>query len=231
MENKDFYDITEVCHMLGTTSRTLRFYEEKGLIQSTRLSSRRCYTQKQIDNIRNVMVLRTLGVSVKSIFELMGENADLNQVLLLKRAQIEALIDTKQRELIVLNSALNMIGDDKSIFECKVDPPAAVDNPKIVEIINKCNESVICGNPDNLYNYLNDTMKNYMPVSVFEKVREDTLEPLGEFVSYDRLEYDQKYPHIVCQYVKYEKLGLKIKYVFYGEKIEGFWMGYYEVNK
>ena len=32
MENQLLYDITEVCKKLGTTSRTLRFYEEKGLL-------------------------------------------------------------------------------------------------------------------------------------------------------------------------------------------------------
>ena len=35
MYQKQMYDITAVCKMLGTTSRTLRFYEEKGIIQST----------------------------------------------------------------------------------------------------------------------------------------------------------------------------------------------------
>ncbi len=32
---KQLYDITEVCAMLGTTSRTLRYYEDQGLITST----------------------------------------------------------------------------------------------------------------------------------------------------------------------------------------------------
>jgi len=31
MYQKTLYDITEVCKMLSTTSRTLRFYEEKGI--------------------------------------------------------------------------------------------------------------------------------------------------------------------------------------------------------
>ena len=35
MSKEHLYDITEVCGMMGTTSRTLRFYEEKGIIKST----------------------------------------------------------------------------------------------------------------------------------------------------------------------------------------------------
>ncbi len=66
------YDITEVCTRLGTTSRTLRYYEEQGLIESTTdyPSRRRRYTEAQVDAIRQVLALRTLGLSVAAIREL-----------------------------------------------------------------------------------------------------------------------------------------------------------------
>ncbi len=66
------YDITEVCTRLGTTSRPLRYYEEQGLIESTTdyPSRRRRYTEAQVDAIRQVLALRTLGLSVAAIREL-----------------------------------------------------------------------------------------------------------------------------------------------------------------
>ena len=69
MEKEELYDIGEVCKLLGTTSRTLRFYEEKGIISSTDVpfQPRRQYTGAQVDHIRNVLVLRALGISVKAI--------------------------------------------------------------------------------------------------------------------------------------------------------------------
>ena len=90
MYQKQMYDITEVCKMLGTTSRTLRFYEEKGIIQSTThgTSSRRQYTEEQISHIKNVLVLRTLGLSVKAVAELQTKGADLKDAVLSKRAEI-----------------------------------------------------------------------------------------------------------------------------------------------
>ena len=47
MNNEYLYDIADVCQKLNITSRTLRFYEEKGLIQSSRSddSNRRKYTE------------------------------------------------------------------------------------------------------------------------------------------------------------------------------------------
>ena len=90
MEQKSLFDITEVCRMLGTTSRTLRFYEEKGIIQSTTvgISSRRQYTAEQLTNIKSVFVLRTLGLSVKTISELQAEKSELKSAVSSKKADI-----------------------------------------------------------------------------------------------------------------------------------------------
>ena len=50
MEIADTFDITTVCNDLGISSRTLRYYEEIGLIESTKsnCSKRRRYTKEQL---------------------------------------------------------------------------------------------------------------------------------------------------------------------------------------
>ena len=90
MENQLLYDITDVCKSLGTTSRTLRFYEEKGIVTSTTNppSLRRHYTQEQIARIKNVFTLRALGLSVKTIAELQSKGMTLTEAVLMKRAEI-----------------------------------------------------------------------------------------------------------------------------------------------
>ena len=115
---KQLYDITVVCRMLGTTSRTLRFYEEKGLIKSTTvgLSARRQYTEEQITHIRNVLVLRTLGLSVRAIADLQKDKSDLKHAVLSKRAEIYASMDTRMREIHLLNEALLALETGKNIF-------------------------------------------------------------------------------------------------------------------
>jgi hypothetical protein len=52
-------DIEEVCRLLGTTSRTLRYYEEKGIIQSTAVFPGRCrhYTPEQLADIIKTVIL------------------------------------------------------------------------------------------------------------------------------------------------------------------------------
>ncbi|MBQ7335262.1 MAG: MerR family transcriptional regulator [Clostridia bacterium] len=230
MSEKNLYDISEVCKMFDITSRTLRFYEEKGIIQSitTPFSHRRQYSKEQIDHIRDVLVLRTLGLSLKAITELQSQATDLKQTIISKRAEIYASINTKQHEINILNEALALINSGKNIFENKFSLTIGNIGP-IEEIVMDCTQAIVCGNTRTLYQYLNDALKEYMPPDVYEKVRSDTLSPLGTFVSLDSVVKDSKFKNIIYHYVKYQNLGLKIKYVFHGEAICGLWLGYYEM--
>ena len=223
------YDINDVCNMLGTTSRTLRFYEEKQIISSTKVfdTPRRKYSSEQIDHIRNVFVLRSLGLSVNDIRELQKQNVDLRTVIELNKAKIYALIAEKVRTLNLLNEALLTIESGGDVFdtsEKKLTVPAG----KIKEIARVCTGAIIEGDEDTLYGFLSEKLKAYMPKQAYVKVREDTLKPLGDFVSIDNQYFDNDYPNVIYQRVRYENLGLRIKYVFCLDQITGLWFNYYE---
>lgn len=231
MSKKQLYDITEVCRLLNTTSRTLRFYEEKGIIQSSKsdFSARRRYTAQQVEKIQHVIILRTLGLSIKAIAALHQNGTDLKTAVLSRRAEMMAIIDEKYREIRILNEALCLLDDGECIFECL--PTQSVDHipADLKEIVQKCTEGIVQNDSSVLYSYLSEKMKEYMPLTSYEICRQDTLAPLGAFVGFDRIEIDAKYSNTVYHYVEYEKLGLKIKYVFHRHLIQGFWMGYYNL--
>lgn len=232
MERK-VYDISEVCSMFNITSRTLRFYEQKGIIDSIRSdsSNRRQFTEKQIDKVRNILILRKLGISVNKIKELQQKTTNLKSVLQEKRTEIGALIDTKFKEIALLNQALVQIENEENISVQGVDFPLHIDNPTIKEIVSECNNAILHGIPESLYKHLSNTMQEYMPPSVFAKMREDTIAPLGNFLYIDTLEADKTYLNILYQHICYEKSGLKIRYVFIDNKIHGLWLGYYEPDR
>jgi len=230
MEEKLIYDISEVCKILNTTSRTLRFYEEKGIIQSTavKYSIRRHYTKEQIANIRNVLALRTLGLSIKSIIELQKNNTDLKSAIIERRAQISAWIEEKQKEIVLLHEALAAIEEGKDIFEEKNEQFSIKKDLERDIISKECTYAIINGDNDAVYKYLSEKMKEYTPLDVFKTIRRDTLLPLGNFIEFEKSVQNEKHPNIIYHFIKYEKLGLKIKYVFHGEKIHGLWFRYYE---
>lgn len=231
MYQKQMYDISEVCKMLGTTSRTLRFYEEKGIIQSTTIwnSPRRQYTQKQITNIKNVLVLRTLGLSVKAIAELQTKGVDLKDAILSKRAEIYASIDSRISEINLLNEALSALESGKDIFAEDWQLSSAM-NAEEKEIAEICTDAILSGDTDTLYEYLSPRLSEYMPKDVYRIVLKDTLAPLGDFVSLDKTIADDRFLNKLHCFVRYSKLGLKITYVFHGGKIDGLWLGYSNTN-
>lgn len=225
------FDINEVCNVLKTTSRTLRFYEEKGLISSTKegISARRKYTGEQVERIRNVLVLRTLGLSIKAIKELQTESSDLKNAVLSRRAEIFAHIETKRGEIERLNEALAIIDSGEDIFEQRPDGYDCEQNSVLLEIARICASAICNGDYKTLAEYCSKTLTDYMPESAFFAMIRDTLSPIGQFKGFESLVTDTNHKNVVYQHVRYEKTGLRIKFVFHNGKIDGLWTSYYEV--
>ncbi len=231
---QQLYDIAKVCQMVGTTSRTLRFYQEKGLVESTvsPFSARRQYTAAQVEKIRNVLALRALGLSVKTIGELQKNDTDLKTALLLRKAQMIAAIRDKQKEIHTLNEALASLaerpdeGGGRGLVSS--DAPAA---EALEEIARACAHAVLRGETEALYAHLSPRLISYMPREVYERVRRDTLAPLGRPVSLDGIVRDSQYPYVFYAFATYEYLNLCIKMVFCRDLIEGLWLTYDQAER
>ncbi len=232
MEDKHLYDITEVCRMLGTTSRTLRFYEEKKIITSTTvgLSARRKYTEEQLLQIKNVLVLRSLGLSVKSIAELQKEQSDLKNAVLSKRAEIYASIEAHIKEINLLNEAVYALELGKNIFD-GVWQSRSDANFEELEIARLCTDAIISNDDEFLYRHLSSRLLQYMPKDVYGVARRDTFATLGDFIGIDEIAADKKYSNKIFSKVRYSKLGLMITFVFHAGKIDGLWLGYYDSTR
>ena len=232
MEDKHLYDITEVCRMLGTTSRTLRFYEEKKIITSTTvgLSARRKYTEEQLLQIKNVLVLRSLGLSVKSIIELQKEQSDLKNAVLSKRAEIYASIEAHIKEINLLNEAVYALELGKNIFDGAWQTRSDA-NFEELEIARLCTDAIISNDDEFLYRHLSSRLLQYMPKDVYDIARRDTLAALGDFLGIDEIAADKKYSNKIFSKVRYSKLGLMITFVFHAGKIDGLWLGYYDSTR
>lgn len=70
-----FRSISNVCHQLGLTSRTLRHWEDRGLINSHRdpQSGWRFYDQETIGRIRLVMLFRQLDIPLDQVKLILDE--------------------------------------------------------------------------------------------------------------------------------------------------------------
>ncbi|WP_404423233.1 MerR family DNA-binding transcriptional regulator [Thalassospira australica] len=98
-----FYTVPELAENLGITPRTIRFYEQKGLVAPQRAGTTRVYTRQ--DRARMLIILRgkRLGFTLKEIadyLDLYGADptqAEQIKMLLTRvRERIEALEDQRQ---------------------------------------------------------------------------------------------------------------------------------------
>ena len=220
-------DIGEVCQLLGTTSRTLRYYEEKGIIQSTAVFPGHCrhYTPEQIEHIKKVLVLRSLGLSIASIIRLNKGNTDLSGIIAEHKAKLIALLDTKIKELRLLDEALARLDAGENIFTQKI--VSEPEQPQIrLEIAEAGTDAIITGKLEPCYEHFTPKLKSNLPLSSFRQILADAISPIGKFLCFDRNEWRQ---NSVFIYLKYEKLGLVVQFSFDdNEKIQGIWLRYYE---
>jgi DNA-binding transcriptional MerR regulator len=101
------YSISDLAKEFALTTRTIRFYEDEGLLAPKRAGTRRLYTERERVRIKLILRGKRLGLSLSEIRELLdlygaakGERAQLLkflQVLAARRAMLN-----QQREDIAI---------------------------------------------------------------------------------------------------------------------------------
>jgi DNA-binding transcriptional MerR regulator len=114
----ELFGITELCNEFGITLRTIRFYEDKGLLLPRRVNGTRVYTRR--DRARLALILRSkaIGASLAEIKQYLdmygahGEGRDKQLKFVLQRTddaireleQKRAHIEATLAELRVINA-------------------------------------------------------------------------------------------------------------------------------
>ena len=88
MNDGEVRGIQQVADELGVTHRTLRFYEDKGLIAPQRIGTTRVYSKRDMGRMRLILRGKRLGFSIREI----GEFLDLYDADPEQHTQMEALL-------------------------------------------------------------------------------------------------------------------------------------------
>jgi DNA-binding transcriptional MerR regulator len=67
------YTIRQLADEFGITARTIRFYEQKGILASYRVGSARSYSPRDRSRLAAIVKLRELGFSVTERGEILGD--------------------------------------------------------------------------------------------------------------------------------------------------------------
>lgn len=119
------YTVQKLGKLAGISTRTLRYYDEIGILKPARINSSgyRIYGQAEVDRLQQILFYRELGVSLDSIRDIVtapsfdGANAlrEHREKLLEKRQQLDLLIANVEKTIAVTEGRINMA--DKEKFE------------------------------------------------------------------------------------------------------------------
>ncbi len=119
------YSINGLAKLAGVSTRTLRYYDEVGLVIPKRISSNgyRVYGQNEVDLLQQILFYRELGVSLEEIksivhsekYDGMAALQGHLAALKAKKEQIELLIANVERTIAVSKGEIKM--SDKEKFE------------------------------------------------------------------------------------------------------------------
>ncbi|MDF1833967.1 MAG: MerR family DNA-binding transcriptional regulator [Alteraurantiacibacter sp. bin_em_oilr2.035] len=113
MEHGDLKSIAEASAALGVTQRTLRFYEDKGLIQPERVGTMRVYSPREMGRMQLILRGKRLGFSIREIGEFLSlYDHDPDQV-----AQVRRMLKGVQHRLEELSQQRDAI--EQTIEELK----------------------------------------------------------------------------------------------------------------
>jgi DNA-binding transcriptional MerR regulator len=119
------YTVQKLGRLAGISTRTLRYYDEIGILKPARVNSSgyRIYGEAEVDRLQQILFYRELGLSLDSIREIVTapsfDRADAliehREKLLGKRAQLDLLIANVDKTIALTERRITM--SDKEKFE------------------------------------------------------------------------------------------------------------------
>lgn len=114
---KQQYVIGELAEELGITTRTIRFYEAKGLISPQRMGTARIYSRRDRARLQLILRGKNLGFTLEDIGHYLAlydtDPSQLQQTQMLLQ-RIEATIDELQQKRADLDRTLRELRDIKA---------------------------------------------------------------------------------------------------------------------
>lgn len=117
------YTVNKLAQMSGVSGRTLRYYDQIGLLKPARINSSgyRIYGEKEVDRLQQILFYRELEVGLEEIMRIMNQ-ADFNQTDALKnhynhlkekRARLDKIIATVEMTIASNQGVIPMQDKDK----------------------------------------------------------------------------------------------------------------------
>jgi DNA-binding transcriptional MerR regulator len=228
----DLTSIKKLCKEFNISPRTLRYYEQEGIIvsyQETPTATRQ-YDSDNIDKISKILFLRKIGLSVADIKEIFNEGSDIQEAIYKRRALLGAEIRKIEEKYLLLSKTIEYLDGGKDIFELN-KPQNPAQNAEDDLLIAKAGESaeyLLNGEYEKSRKYFSEKLKYVLPASMLEQGINNTIKGVGDFIKIDKI---IKKDRTIYVYAKFTKLYVRIKYVCVDGEFTGCWADWAELEK
>lgn len=117
------YSVHKLSQLAGVSTRTLRYYDEIGILKPARINSSgyRIYGQAEVDRLQQILFFKALGVKLDAIKQIMTSPAydaakalqEHRSQLLDKRNQLDVLIANVEKTLASMEGRITMTDREK----------------------------------------------------------------------------------------------------------------------
>lgn len=133
MKDQDVYTTGEIAKMAGVTTRTIRYYDNKGILSpsSHNSSGHRLYTELDFTKLKRILALKYLGLSLEEVKNTESQSFEKEEIMKSLRLQKNIM----KNKINYMKTVLNAIESAEKSIEDEVDPDwnKTIDIIKILE--------------------------------------------------------------------------------------------------
>jgi len=117
------YTVQKLAKISGVSTRTLRYYDEIGILKPARINSSgyRIYGSKEVDKLQQILFYKELGISLENINDIMSSSSyneveslvEHNKKLIDKREQLSCLIANVEKTIAKKRGGFEMTDNEK----------------------------------------------------------------------------------------------------------------------
>ena len=227
MEKPTF--INEVCKKLGMTSRTIRYYEQLGLIRTIRDSrtAPRTLDEENIKRLQTIRFLRKLGLALDEIAEVIDSDTKAREMIFSKTAELKAEIASLADRIGLLEEVLDAAEKGGNIYAVEQTVGLPPDADALLRVGAAVTNLLLERRYEELRQYLSTELRS-MPDSFFASCWESHLKPCGNFIAVGEQTISG---HTVISRLVFEKRGVIVKVDVYGKIAATLLLQYYNLKQ
>ena len=217
--------ISAVCKELDTTSRTIRYYEQLGLLRTVRSSrtAPRRLDRENTERLRKILFLRKLGLSLDEILEIFRDDLDVAELLRNKSTDLKAEIAALRSRIRLLEKVTKAAENGDDIYAVQPEAGIAAEDVEHCRIAAQCTALLLEQRFTEIQPFVIEKIRQYFLPDLISISWKDFIKPCGAFKGTGSQTVEG---NMVKNLLHFEKTGAVVTFSFCDEGINGILIEY-----